>query len=109
LGELYCGPVAGARALSMTQGTLALSGGGLQEPLNCPVTLAQNNRLTASDGTKMTFTITPSTGLIKGSLFNRDTGRMVPFQGMIFRRANVGVGFFLGADQSGEVYLNPAP
>jgi hypothetical protein len=54
-------------------------------------------------------TITSASGLFKGSALNPATGKAMPFQGILFKKANVGVGYFLGVDQSGEVYLSPAP
>ena len=108
-GSNYRPPTPGTRALNMTAGTVVLSGGGLHEPLTNSITLALNNRATAAPASKFSLTITPSTGLFKGSALNPETGKTVPFQGILFRKANIGVGYFLGADQSGEVYLSPAP
>jgi hypothetical protein len=108
-GSMYRAPTSGARALNMSDGTLVLSGGGLHEPLTMNLTLGINNRVTVAPGTKLTLSLTPATGLFKGSALNPATGKTMTFQGALFKKANVGVGYFLGTDQSGEVYLSPAP
>jgi hypothetical protein len=108
VGASYHAPSPGTRAINITHGELMLAGGGLQSSLTNSLTLGLNNRATAPSGAQLTLTITPSTGLFKGSTLNPETGKPVSFQGILFKKANIGVGYFLGADQSGEVYLSPA-
>ena len=108
-GSSYRAPASGARALNMTEGSLVLSGGGLAQPLVSGLTLGANNRVTPAAGSKLMLSLSPTTGLFKGSAFNPDTGKTIPFQGVLFKKANIGIGYFLGADQSGEIYLSPAP
>jgi hypothetical protein len=109
MGAVYHAPTAGTRVLSMSQGALILNGGSLQEPITNAITLGLNNRVTTPSGSKLTVNITPSTGLFKGSFLNPETRKTMPFQGMILRKSSVGVGYFLDAGLSGEVYLSPAP
>ena len=53
----------------------------------------------------MRLNISTSTGLFQGTI---GTGKgAVPFQGVLFEKNNVGLGFFLGADQSGTVSFAP--
>ena len=47
--------------------------------------------------------------LFKGSVLNPETGKAMPFQGILFKKGNVGMGYFLSSGQSGEAYLCPAP
>lgn len=107
-GSSYQAPLGGTRAIKLTQGNLTLSGGGLHSSVTNSLTLGLNNRVTVPAGTHMSLTITPSTGLFKGTVLNPDTGKNVSFQGVLFKKSNVGVGYFLGAGQVGEVYLSPA-
>ena len=81
----------------------------MPDPLTVNVTLGGNNRVTAANGAKLTLTVTSTTGLFKGSAVNSNSGKVVPFQGALFKKGNVGVGYFLGADQSGQVYLSAEP
>jgi hypothetical protein len=61
------------------------------------------------DNSTLKLTITPSSGLFQGSIVNPDTGVPVKFQGVLFQDVNVGLGYFLNANQSGQIYLGPAP
>jgi hypothetical protein len=107
VGSTYRTPTPGTRAISMSSGQLVLSGGNLQTALTNSLTLGLNNSATSSSGAKLT--ITPASGAIKGTVVNPQTGKTITFQGMVYKKANVGVGYFLGTDQSGEVFLSPAP
>jgi len=107
-GSAYSPPLAGTRVIKMTVGKLMLAGGGLHAPLTNSLTLGLNNRVSVPAGSKLTLTITTSSGLFKGTALNPETGKTVPFQGMLFEKANIGIGYFLGTDQSGEVYLSPS-
>jgi len=91
----------------MTSGQLVLSGGGLASSLTNSINLGLNNTGTSATGARLT--IVASSGMFKGSVLNPQTGKNLLFQGMVFKKANVGVGYFLGTDQSGEVFLSPAP
>jgi hypothetical protein len=107
-GSAYHAPAAGMRVLNLTQGNLVLSGGGLSQSVTNGVTLGMNNKLSSTSDKSLTLTITASSGLFKGTLLNPATGKMVPIQGAVSRKANIGVGYFLGESTSGEVYLSRA-
>jgi hypothetical protein len=109
IGSAYRAPTGGARAINITQGMLVLSGGGLPSAVSQRLTLGVNNRVTPAAGAKLALTITPATGFFKGTAADPHTGKSVPFQGALFQKDRIGVGYFLGTDASGEVYLSPAP
>jgi hypothetical protein len=51
-------------------------------------------------------TFTPATGLFTGSLPNPDApSRTIPFNGVVLQNQTNGWGYFLGTNQSGQVYL----
>jgi hypothetical protein len=106
-GSLYTPPTSGARAMQLTTGSLLLSGGGLSQTLNIPISISSNNKITAPTGSKTTITLSSTTGLFKGTAINPDTKKAFIFQGALLEKANVGSGFFLGTNQSGQVYLGP--
>jgi hypothetical protein len=54
------------------------------------------------------LSLSASSGLFKGTIKDAN-GRAVPFEGVLFEKNNIGVGFFLGADQSGAVTFAPNP
>ncbi len=108
-GARHVTPASGARLIDLSKGNFIFSGGGLSRPFTNGVTLASNNKMSGAPPGKVTASLTTSTGLFKGKTVNPETGLSVNFQGALFEKANIGVGFFLGANQSGQVYLCPAP
>jgi hypothetical protein len=63
--------------------------------------------VTNLSGPKLNLSITPSSGLFRGTFVDPDSKKSTPFQGVLFQNANIGVGYFLGSDGSGEVHLGP--
>jgi hypothetical protein len=55
------------------------------------------------------FSLNSSSGLFKGSMKDPASGNTVSFQGVLFEKNNVGLGFFLGGSQSGTVSFAPNP
>jgi hypothetical protein len=108
-GSAYQAPASGGRALNVSDAKLTLNGGGMNDAVSYRLNLGLNNRVTPMGGAKLTLAITPTSGLFKGTAVNPATGKSVLFQGALFKKANIGVGYFLGAEQSGGVYLSPAP
>jgi len=85
---------------------VVLSGGGFATPVTNSVTWGANNKITS--GASLKLSVNPASGLIQGSL-TTGPGKagMVPFQGVLFEKDNLGRGFFLGAGQSGTVIFAP--
>jgi len=106
----YHKPAAGARVLDWSGGVgqLSISGGGLSQSWTNDIRLELNNRVTNLSGPKLTLTITPSSGLFRGTFVDPDSHKSEPFQGVLLQDINIGVGYFLGPDQSGEIRLGPA-
>jgi hypothetical protein len=111
IGSPYHKPAAGARVLDWNGGLgeLSISGGGLSQSWTNEIRLELNNRVTNLSGPKLTLTITPSSGLFRGTFVDPDSQKSEPFQGVLFQDNNTGVGYFLGPDRSGEIQLGPAP
>jgi len=109
-GVPYRPPPIGTRLLDLNDGTgsLILTGGGLGSPASTSLRLELNNKATDLSGHKLSLTLTPTTGLFRGTVLNPDTGKPVSFQGALFPDWNVGLGYFLTPNLSGQVYLAPA-
>lgn len=88
---------------------LVLSGGGLANPITNSVTWGLNNKIVNNSPNKLSLSLTPANGLFKGTVVDPATGRSVPFQGVLFEKGNVGLGFFPGGNQSGAVSFAPNP
>jgi formylglycine-generating enzyme required for sulfatase activity len=90
-------------------GALSVSG---TTPLNQPVTLTPANTLslTVPISDKLTVTITPSTGVFKGTfLYPVKPPKLIDFSGILFQDQTLGGGFFIGPNGSGTVTLTPSP
>ena len=107
-----CGksPGAGERLLNWTNGVVVLAGGNLNSPLTDQVTLEPDNTLTvANNDAQLKITIALPTGFVNGSFIHPVTGRTVRLQGIVQRESGVIGGFFLGATQTGSLFIGPAP
>lgn len=83
-----------------------LTGGGLSGPITNSVTWGSDNKVVA--GSSMKLSVNPSSGLFQGTLaVGPGKAGLVPFQGVLFEKNNIGLGFFLGSGQSGTVSFAP--
>jgi len=108
-GISYVAPAGSAQVLSWNYGQAILNGGGLTGFWTNSFYLDLPKRQLISDNPSLKLTITPSSGLFQGSILNPDTGNSLKFQGALFQDINVGLGYFLNSDQSGQIYLGPNP
>ena len=104
-GSPYIPPAAGTNILSFTNANLVLSGDDLAQNITVPVTLTAKNRATGPATNRLSFAISPSTGLFNGQVKNPNTRKMISFQGVVLQSAGIARGFFLNTDQSGSVLL----
>jgi hypothetical protein len=103
VGSLYAPP-----ALTFTSGVAIFSGGNLALPFTNKVALQPNGKVSNQSANKLSLTTTMSSGLFNGSVVIPLTGGTLLFQGALFEKDNAGAGFFLGTNQSGQVFLGPA-
>jgi len=71
------------------------------------VTLGANGKISNNSSNKMTLTLVPSTGAFRGNVVPPGTNKTVAVQGVLLQNAGNGYGYFLGANQSGQVFLGP--
>jgi hypothetical protein len=111
IGSPYSKPAAGLRVLNWSDGLgqFSVSGGGLSQSWTNDIRLELNNRVTNLSDRKLTISITPSSGVFHGTFMNPESNESEPFQGVLFQSSNIGIGYFLGAQQSGEIRFGPAP
>jgi hypothetical protein len=106
-GSPYDAPVGRTNfALSFTNGTLRLSGGNLNPAVSNSANFVSNTRATGSNGLVLTLEL-PG-GLFSGTVRDPSTGKTITFKGAVLQNEDRGVGFFLGTNQSGRVFLAPA-
>jgi hypothetical protein len=110
IGSPYHKPAAGTRVLDWNNGLgqFSISGGGLSQTWTNEIRLELNNRVSNLAGSTLSLSITTSSGLFRGTFVDPETQKAEPFQGVLFQDSNVGIGYFLGSGQSGEIRLGPA-
>jgi hypothetical protein len=106
-GSLYSPPARGSSPLNLGGGSDLLTFAGAGLSFSNSFSLDDHNRIRSSDGSKLTLTFTPSSGLFRGSVLKN--GRTLSFQGALFQDTSSGYGFFLNLLQSGSVSISPAP
>jgi hypothetical protein len=85
---------------------VVLLGGGLSSPITNTVTWGSNNKI--SSGSSLKLNVSSTSGLFQGTLaVGGGKSGTVSFQGVLFEKDNVGLGFFLGSGQSGTVIFAP--
>ncbi|HET7625969.1 MAG TPA: hypothetical protein VFM25_11970, partial [Verrucomicrobiae bacterium] len=87
-------------------GTVAFSGGNLARDFSDTV-FVTGKKVKNQSETRLTLKVNPNTGLFNGSAENPGAKKPVKFKGAILQEQSSGSGFFLGADQSGRVSVNP--
>jgi hypothetical protein len=100
-----------ARVLNWTNGVIELAGGNFYQPdtlspgLTNGVTLEANNKLVGTN--KLSLTLTTASGLFQGTVPVPGTKTAISVSGVLLQGGNAGYGLFLGATNSGSVYLGP--
>jgi hypothetical protein len=92
-------------ATTSTNGMLVLGGGNLSD-LVTNVFILKNN-FQAKGSNQFNFMISKPTGIFSGNAAG--DGRMNAFKGVILQKSGAGFGYFLGTNESGQVWFNPAP
>lgn len=88
------------------KGAAVLSGAGLGSSLTNNVIVFGKSVQSANNTLKLS--VNPQTGLFSGSVVNPNSNQKLSFQGALLEGSGIGGGFFLNAEQSGEVYFGPA-
>jgi hypothetical protein len=109
LGSRFSAPNGPVRVLSFTNGSVTFTGGNLAAPFSNAVTLGADNKLVNNSANKLTCTIALTTGAISGATTPPGATRSIPFKGVVFQKQNSAYGNFSGTNQTGGVFLNPAP
>jgi len=105
LGSRYVAPANGAAALDWTNGLLLIEQGNLTVPMTNIIALSSANKftVTSTNTSKLTLSLTTASGLLNGAFVHPDTLKKSSIKGVVLQKQNVGGGFFLGTNQSGNV------
>ena len=97
----------GVPLLDFAAGELWLTNGNLPQSFTNQFSLGDNNKVTSTN--KMSLSISTSSGLFTGSVVNPATKKTIPIHGAVLQKQNIGAGYFLGTNETGEVFLGPVP
>jgi hypothetical protein len=103
-GSIYTRPQSGVPVLDLTDGKLALQGGGLDRPVADRISFNANKVLDLNSN-KLSLTFSAGTGLFKGRWTDPQTGQALTLGGIVLENKNQGFGFFMGAQGSGVVNI----
>jgi len=88
---------------------VTLSGGNLPDAVSNSVALSSRGKfiLDGAGISGLTLSLSPSTGVIKGSFTDPVTQASAPIKGVVFQEQTNAAGFFLGGATSGKFLLTP--
>jgi uncharacterized repeat protein (TIGR02543 family) len=102
----------GEPLLGSSEGDLILTNGDLSAGVTNSIVIGSQVNLTtggSSGGTannaKVTFV--DSTGMFRGTVLNPDTGKEMPYSGVVLQNQGLGAGLFVGPNETGSAVISP--
>jgi hypothetical protein len=106
VGSAY-GFTNGHAILNFGSGEVLLSGGNLARQFTNAAGVTANGKITGTN--HLSLSVNTASGLFSGSIVNPATKKAITLTGAVLEKQNVAAGYFVGTNQSGEVFLGPAP
>jgi hypothetical protein len=106
VGSAY-GFTNGHAILNFGSGEVLLSGGNLAGDITNAAVVTANGKITGTN--HLSVTVKTASGLFSGSIVNPATKKAITLTGAVLEKQNLATGYFLGTNQSGEVFLGPVP
>ncbi len=106
LGSRYAAPASGTPVLTLVNGVVILGGGDLVAPLTNSITLGGDNKIVGDN--QLTLAISAPKGTVKGSFVDPSSNAKRALKGLALPKQNQARGFFLGSDQSGQLFVGEA-
>lgn len=107
-GSRYVAPVGPKTILSLTNGTLAFSGGNLSPDFSNEVKLGSYGRISNLSGNGMSLWVFSPYGVYVGYVYEPNSTRYHYFQGVFLQKQNMARGLLFGSDQTSQVMLTPS-
>ncbi len=106
MGSPFVCPGRNQPVLSLTNGVVVFSGGGLAQAFTNRFVMTPGGKVSGFGTNRLSLAFVPSTGMFRGSVKDPGSGRMLAFKGAVLQDQGCGYGFFLGRNrQSGWVYV----
>jgi hypothetical protein len=93
--------------LDLPAASVAFMGGALPSSFADTITLISASQVVVQNGSRLTLSFLPSTGVFKGTVADPAGAGNYPFAGAVLQQLNVGYGLLLHSDQSSRVVLSP--
>src|SRR5439155_7110122 len=94
VGSQYFAPARGATVLNLSDANLYARDGGLDQPVDDPVTLNSNNKIFNQSSNKMSMSFSVGTATSTGFIVDPATSRSMSFRGVALQKQNVAAGYF---------------
>jgi hypothetical protein len=78
----------------------------LAEEITNSVAATGSGKITGTN--HLSLTVKTASGTFSGSIVNPATKKTITLSGAVLEKQNIGAGYFLGTNESGEVFLGPA-
>lgn len=98
-------PVKGVPLFNPTNLVLSLTGGNLARAITNHITVDAKNQIHSTNHVSLTFSV--PAGTFTGSVVDPASLKSVSFNGVVLTNQNYALGYFLGTNQSGQVYVGP--
>ena len=95
----------GNTLLNFTDGAVVFTSGGLADGITNTFTLAPGNKVINVDRTKFSLSFSASRGSFRGTVSEPGNPKRLPFKGVVLQNQNIGLGYFLRANESGQVLI----
>ena len=104
-GSRYFTPARGQKILDLTSAAIEFNGGNPTQSVTNLVLLDSYNRVVNQSDNPLTMKFSTANGFFNGKAWSPDSGAWVRFQGVVLQGYNIAGGYFLGWDESGEVWV----
>jgi uncharacterized repeat protein (TIGR02543 family) len=107
LGSRYVAPTATQPLLNMTDGSVEFSFDNVATEFANQIQLTTGHRFVNQSANRLSLSVSKSTGRFSGSVVPPAGGKSISFVGALLQRQNLGGGYFLSTNRSGNVILGP--
>lgn len=107
LGSRYAAPTASQTLLNMTNGSVEFSFDNVSMEFANQIQLTPQHTFVNQSANRLSLSVSKSTGRFSGSVMPPSGGQSISFTGALLQRQNLGGGYFLSTNRSGNVILGP--
>ena len=107
LGSRFQSPSLTNALLNLTDGAIEFSADNITTAFTNAIELTPQNTIVNQSENKLSLSVSKSTGRFTGSVVPPMGGRAISFSGALLQRQNLGAGFFIETNRSGNVILGP--